>query len=195
MRIGVGFVIFLASFSKISCAADLSLEYPALERILGQQLFTQDGRKYVRGSQTAKCNYAYLETPHIGAENGQLRIQAHFSGRTAADLFGHCLGLGDAFDVTIHAIPYYHDGLLGLRDVRVDSAGRDGFYARRVRDSMAQTLSRDFQYKLRDDVKRLLEERRAGAPFGQQLRAFNVPQVRVTPRALILTLDFELLVQ
>jgi hypothetical protein len=90
-----------------SSGIQLVLHYEALQRILAAQLFTQDGRNYVKGSKDARCNYAYLENPVIGAEKGRLSVKARFSGRAALDLLGRCIGLGDSFDVTILATPYY----------------------------------------------------------------------------------------
>lgn len=176
-------------------AAELAIEFPALQRILARQMFTQDGRKYVRGSQHDRCDFAYLEHPIIGVDRDRLRVQAHFSGRTAKNLFGYCLGMGDAFDLSISAVPYFHDGNIGFQGVRVDSTGRDGFYIRRVRSAMAQTLSTQFQYPIVDDARRLLEEPRVGSPYVQRLRQFRVSQIKVTSNALVLTLDFALVVQ
>jgi hypothetical protein len=178
-----------------AAAVELAIQFPALERILGQQMFTEEGKRYVRGSKATPCHFAYLEQPKISAESDRLHVQAHFSGKSAADLFGHCIGLGDAFDLAITAVPYYHDGLIGFRDVRVKSLARDGFYIRRVCGAMAQSLSRDFQYRLFDDARRILEEKRPNAPFSQQVRAFQVPRIRVTGDALIVTLEFDLLVK
>ena len=176
-------------------AVELSILYPALERILAQQLFTQEGRRYFRGSKATKCSFAYLENPKIGAENDRLRVQAHFSGRSAADFFGRCIGVGDAFDLVIRALPFYRDGVIGFRELQVESPGRDGFYIRRVRAAMAQSLARDFEYRLYDETKRVLEEKRPGAPYLQRVQNFNVPKIRLTPQALIVTLEFGLAVQ
>ena len=176
-------------------AVELMIQYPALERILAQQLFTQEGRRYVRGSKTTRCSFAYLENPKIGAENERLRVQAHFTGRSATDFLGRCIGLGDAFDLVIRAVPYYHDGLIGFRDLRVESPGRDGFYIRMVRTALAQSLAHDFEYRLYDETKRVLEEQRPGAPYVQRVADFHVPRIRVTPQALAVTLDFGLNVQ
>lgn len=176
-------------------AVELSIQYPALERILAQQLFTQEGRRYFRGSKATKCSFAYLENPKIGAENDRLRVQAHFSGRSAADFFGRCIGVGDAFDLVIRALPFYRDGVIGFRELQVESPGRDGFYIRRVRAAMAQSLARDFEYRLYDETKRVLEEKRPGAPYLQRVQNFKVPKIRLTAQALIVTLEFGLAVQ
>ncbi len=66
-------------------------------RMLGQTVFTQDGRRYVHNDKTNKCNFAYLEKPQVRSEGGKLRIHARFTGRSSLNMFGQCVGLGDAF--------------------------------------------------------------------------------------------------
>ena len=73
--------------------AELELRYAAIERVIADQLFSQDGRLYVRGNKTTRCKFAYLESPHVGAADGRLRVSARFSGRTAVDMMGPVWGL------------------------------------------------------------------------------------------------------
>ncbi|HEY2018293.1 MAG TPA: hypothetical protein VGH38_32535 [Bryobacteraceae bacterium] len=176
-------------------AVELHLQFGALERMLTDQVFTQEGRRYVRGSKTARCNFAYLEKPHVTANNGRLLIHAKFTGRSAANLFGQCVGLGDAFDLTITATPHYHDGNIGLKDVVVVSDSKNGFYIRRVCGVMAVSLARDFRYPFGNEAQKLLEDRGNQPAYQRDLRHFNVLEIRVTNDALVLVLDFELTVR
>jgi hypothetical protein len=175
-------------------AAELELRYTALERILAEQLFTQEGRHYVRGSRTSKCQFAYLETPHIDSDAGRLRIAARFSGRSALDLFGGCVGLGDSFDLTITAAPIPRNNTIALSEVKV-TAVKDSYYIRRVRSAMALSIARDFKIELRDQARRLLEQTREGAPYQQELAAFTLNEIKITSDSLILVLDFRLVVK
>src|SRR5258706_13558726 len=84
-----------------SFAAELELRYAALQRIIAEQVFTQEGRHYVRGNKTTRCQYAYLESPRIGADGERLRVTAQFSGRSALDMFSRCVGMGDSFDFVV----------------------------------------------------------------------------------------------
>ena len=178
-----------------AAGAELAIHFTAVRKILAQLVFTQDGRKYVRGTPAAKCNYAYLENPQIGGDNGMLRANARFSGRSALDVFGRCIGLGDSFEASITALPYYQDGALKLRDVHVVGKGRDGFYIRRVCSALAESLRTQFKYRLLDDAKLLLERKQDGTAYGQEVVRFDVPSVRVTAEAVVLTLDFALAVK
>jgi hypothetical protein len=187
------FALFLAG--DAACAAELQIQYTAIQNILAREVFTQDGRRYVRGNPAAKCSFAYLEHPELRGENGRLSLKAHFSGRSALNVFGQCVGMGDSFDVYITAVPYYRNQVIGLQDVRVESRGRTGYYIRRVCAALGDSLRKQFQYRVADEAKLLLEQTRDQAPYRQELVSFSVPQIRVMPDELLLTLDFTLTVK
>jgi hypothetical protein len=173
-------------------AVELRIHHSVIKKILAEQVFTDDGRKYVKANRAAKCSYAYLENPEIGEEKGRLKIRARFSGRSAQDFFGRCIGLGDSFLVAITAIPYYEAGFIRLRGVNVASEARDGLYIRRVRAALTENLSKQFSYGVMMDAKKILEEQRDKAAYRQEMVSFQVSQIRVTGEALVLTLDFVL---
>jgi hypothetical protein len=172
---------------------ELRIHYTALARILAEQMFTEDGRRYLRGTKTAKCNYAYLEHPDLhGGGGGRLNVHAKFTGRSALDLLGRCVGLGDSFDVSITALPYFEKGAIRFKDVVVESA-KESFYVRRVRAALASTVRSQFVYKVADDAKRILEEKRGN--YTQELSGFQVSAIQATDDALVLTLEFTLAVK
>lgn len=175
-------------------AVELEVRYNALERLLASQMFTQEGRKYVRGNPQTKCDFAYLESPRVRGRAGRLHIEARFSGRRAMDFFGRCIGLGDSFDVAIDALPVYREGAITLAAVAVASPGEDSFYVRRVRSAMEKSLGAQFSYRIADDARRMLEETRSPG-LRQQLRRFEVVEIRVTGEGLVLRLDFALTVE
>src|SRR5215831_12507643 len=80
-------------------AVELHLQYGALERMIAEAVFTTDGKRYVHNDKTNKCNFAYLEKPQIQGVDGHLKIRAKFTGRSALNVIGQCVGLGDAFTV------------------------------------------------------------------------------------------------
>src|SRR5438132_3489393 len=176
-------------------SAELELRYAAIERVIADQLFSQEGRLYVRGNKATKCKFAYLESPHVGARDGRLRVSARFSGRTALDMFGGCVGLGDSFDFTLIAAPVVKNGALALTEVNV-STPRDSFYIRRVRQALTGSFSHDFKIEVRDQARRLLQQAPAPADakplYQQELASFDLRDVRVEPDALVLVMDFRL---
>jgi len=175
-------------------AADLELRFGAIERIIAAQLFTQDGRHYVRGNRSAKCQFAYLEAPHINAEDGRLRVTARFSGRSALDLFGRCMGLGDSFDLAVTASPFVRSGAIALKDVKVTTR-KDSYYIRRVRAALAQSIARDFKIEVKEQARQLLEQPDERRSYQQELASFDLDDVRVIPDALVLVVEFRLIVK
>lgn len=188
-------VLLLLALAGCAGAVELHIEFGALERMLSEQAFTQEGRRYVRGSKADKCNFAYLEKPHVRGDAGRLRMTARFTGRSSLNFVGQCVGLGDAFDVVVTAVPVYRNGAIGLQEVKVGSEGKTGYYIRRVCEAMQSTLARDFKYALAGVAQTLLEGAGAQPGYRREVRKFTVPDIRVTNDALVLQVDFELTVK
>jgi len=170
----------------------LDLNYPFLENLLAREVFTEDGKRYVKGSKDTKCSFAYLAKPSISMLDGRLSVKARFTGRSALDVFGRCLGLGDDFDLRFTAVPYFANGKLKFKDVRIDTLGKDSYYIRRVRRTLEQSLAKDIGYPVEDQARKLLEQQRPDALWKQKLHDFQVSAVEVTPAALRLQVDFRL---
>ena len=187
------FVVLIA-LAASAFPADLEIRYSALERMVAAQMFTQEGRRYVRGSQAAKCQYAYLEAPKLSAANGRLQVNARFSGSSALDLFSRCVGMGDSFNLTVTALPVPRKGSIGFEDAQV-STPKDSYYIRRVRTAMTQSFDKDFRIDIRDQARRLLEQPASPNPtYQQELKDLDLTGIRVTPDALVLVIDFKLIV-
>ena len=176
-------------------AVELHLQFGALERMLAKQLFTEDGRRYVHGNAKTRCNFAYLEHPQIQGADGLLHIRAKFTGRSALNMLGQCVGMGDAFTVLITARPQYRDGNIGLVAVTAASDDRTGFYIRRVCSALSSSLARDLRYPLAAEAQKVLEDPGAQPDYHRELRHFRVPDIRVASDALVIEMDFELTVR
>ena len=188
------FVVLIA-LAAPAFAADLEIRYSALERMVAAQMFTQEGRRYVRGNQAAKCQYAYLEAPKLSAANGRLQVNARFSGSSALDLFSRCVGMGDSFNLTVTALPVPRKGAIGFEDAQV-STPKDSYYIRRVRTAMTQSFDKDFKIDIRDQASRLLEQPASpNQTYQQELKDLDLTGIRVTPDALVLVIDFKLIVK
>jgi hypothetical protein len=193
MRAQAAAIFLSLAAAAPSFAADVDLRFDALERIIAQQVFTQEGRKYVRGTPATRCQYAYLEAPHIGSDNGLLRVSARFSGRTAFDVLGGCVGLGDSFDLTIVAAPVVRSGAIGFKDVRVTTT-KDSYYIRRVRGALMQAFAKDVKIDVNDQARKILEQTREGASYKVEMASFNLTDVRITPDSLVLVINFRIIV-
>jgi len=190
------FVAALIVFALQACPADLEIRYSALERMVAAQMFTQEGRRYVRGNQAARCQYAYLEAPKLRAAGDRLQVVARFSGSSALDLFSRCVGMGDSFDLTLTAVPVPRKGAIAFQDTQVSTL-KDSYYIRHVRAAMTRSFDQDFKIDIRDQARRLLEQpaAAAGSVYQQELKDLDLAAIRVTPDALVLVVDFKLIVK
>ena len=161
---------------------------------MSEQVFTQEGRRYVSGDATKRCDYAYLENPRVGEWNGLLVIKARFSGRKAFDVMGRCVGLGDEIELTIAATPVVKRGVLALADVKVDTGGNYSFYARRVSTALRESLERQFGIDVAGRARELLEQRDPKAGFQRHVSNFEFRQVKLGSDAVILDVDFAITV-
>jgi len=186
MRLGVLLLLALPA-----AAAELRIEFPALQRMLAHEVFTQDGRRYVRGSAKQKCDFAYLENPQVSGKDSRLVVRARFSGRTALDVMGRCIGLGDAFDLTLTGTPVYDKGALKFKDVTIET-NKDSFYIRRVKRALAQSMDREVRYDVNAAAKRMLTIPPGSGQYTTELREFKVPSVRVDSDAVVLEVQFVL---
>lgn len=176
-------------------ATEVELSYATLQRMLAKQLFSQDGRKYVRGNQNTKCSYAYLENPRVGEAGGRLRVESRFSGRSALNMFGTCVGMGDSFDLIILATPIYRSGAMHFKDVYVETRGRETFYSRQVRKALAETLDSQLQWPIEGLARTILETPVTNPQVQKKLTRFDVTAITVQKESLLLTIDFRLQVK
>ena len=174
---------------------ELHIQFNALERVLAESVFTQDGRRYFHGDKNNRCNFAYLEKPQVRSDGGRLVIRAHFTGRSSLTALGVCVGLGDAFGVVISATPAFRDGNIVLSQVTAASDGKTGYYIRRVCAALGSSLGKDFRYPISAQFQKALEDPAIQPAYPRQLRNFKVPEIRVSGEALILVVDFELTVK
>jgi hypothetical protein len=186
----------LAACSAVAAqAVELHIQFNALERMLAETVFTQDGRRYVHGDKNNKCNFAYLEKPKVRGDGGRLTIRARFTGRSALNTFGVCVGLGDAFDAVITATPAFHESNIVLTKVTAASGDKTGIYIRRVCAALSSSLGRDFRYPISTQFQKSLEDVTILPLYPRELRNFDVTAIRVSDDALVLVLDFVLTVK
>ena len=171
---------------------ELHLTFGVLQKVIGAQVFTEDGRKYVKGGKDKRCSFAYLENPRVGEADGRLVVRAKFSGRSAMTVLGQCVGLGDSFDVVVRMTPYAEKSLLRLREVEVTSDGKRGMYARAVCKQLAATIPRVLVYDFAPDFKRALEAEQPGVPFRKSVDDLVVQAMSVSKEALVLQLGLKL---
>lgn len=185
-------LLLLLAAWPAAAQVELRLTFGMLQKVIAAQVFTDEGRRYVRGDKQQRCNFAYLENPRLGEADGRLVVRARFSGRSALNLLGQCVGLGDSFDVVIQMTPYADGSVFRFRDVEVASEAKRGVYSRAVCKALTETLPRVLVYDFAPDFKRALEAEQPGVPYRKSVENLAVQSLRVAPDAVVLRLGLKL---
>lgn len=170
-------------------ALELQIRYPLLERQLSQQLFTQDGRRYVKGSAANRCNFAYLASPRFSSRDGQLLITAQFSGRSSLDLLGKCVGFGDSFEFEVLSGLATDKGTLRILNPQVRILSRDTFYSRQVAKALQRSVGDVIRYPIREEIQKLLVAASANSPYRIQIPDVAIRSVSILPDSLLIEVD------
>lgn len=97
-------------------AAEIVLEQSAVQKLVVEGLFKDNGRYYV---QRGACS-AYLEYPTVTLNGGRIDIRTHMSGRFGADVGGNCVGVGLASWTVVSGSPSAQGTVVRLGDIRID---------------------------------------------------------------------------
>jgi hypothetical protein len=187
-------IAVLCLLASPAFAVDLEIRFGVLERLVGEQLFTADGRRYVQGSKDQRCRYAFLEKPKLSAAGEHLQLKVNFTGKTALGMFGKCVGVGDAFELTVTARPVVKNGTIDFEQFVV-STPRDSFYIRRVRAALVETLNKNFKLDIMEQAKKLIEAPHQVGTFQQEIKDLRLGGVRVVADSLVLAVDFKVIVK
>lgn len=183
--------LFLSPLSAI----ELEIRFPLLEKQLAAQLFSQDGRRYVKGGPSNRCNFAYLASPKFGSRQGRLLIQARFTGRSSLDVFGKCVGFGDSFDLEILSTLETKNGALHLAKSEVKSLSRDTFYSRQVVKALQASIGDAVRYPIRDEIRKILEAGAQSSVYQVKVQRLEIRLVQVLEDSLLVDVDTRLKVE
>jgi hypothetical protein len=172
-----------------SLAIELEIRFPLLEKQLSEALFTQDGRRYVKGTPKSRCNFAFLANPHFSSRDGSLLIRATFTGRSSLDVLGKCVGFGDSFDFEVLSGLTTTNGTLTLTKPKVTLLNRDTFYARKVRQALEGSLADAVKYPIRDEVRKLLAAASQSSPYKITIGKLEIRSITIEKDAVILDVD------
>jgi hypothetical protein len=176
-------------------AIEIEIRFPLLEKQLAQQFFSQDGRRYVKGTPKTKCNFAYLAEPHFSSRDSKLLIQAKFTGKSSMDLLGKCIGFGDSFDFEVLSDLSTKDGTLVLANPSVKILSRDTYYSRQVLKALKGSIGDAIRYPIRDEMRKLLAAGSASTPYKISIPKVEIRAVQILQDSLLVDIDTRFIVE
>ncbi len=187
-------VVAVALFAGIHCvrAVELVIHETAIQKILEKRIFTPNNRKYLMGTPADKCLYAYLSNPDVSVADGRLFIRMHFFGSLATEIAGNCIGLASDFPVSMNAVPYYRDGILGFEDICVDEVSSNKEFNAYLDDFLKKELPRYLQRDLDAEIKAMLQRNRAKLAYTINIGHIDITNIRAEKKKLSMKVEFQL---
>lgn len=100
-------------------AIGIKISSDALERTLNKQLFTADGRYYLKGKPDAAC-YVYAEAPVVTFHDDRVWVHIKTHSKLGTAIHGACLGVGLTADADVSVVPDAQGETIGFRDARIE---------------------------------------------------------------------------
>ena len=171
-------------------AVELAITARAAAQALSERAFTRNG-KYDLMAPQSKCAFAYLESPEVGFANDKLTVRFHLSARAAQDVGGQCIGVADAFWVTVSATPAVENNVLIARNLQIVELGNPSY-----RVLLELALKQGLERALRQDINALLRTALAKDPghYRMGLRNLSITNLRARDNVLRGDVDFGLIV-
>src|SRR5262252_7749823 len=97
--------------------AEIVLERTAVDRLVQQALFTDQGRYFL---QRGAC-YAYLDHPAVTLTGGRVVLNANLTSFMGVIVGTQCVGVPLNSKVTASGKPVHQGGVVRLDDLRIDN--------------------------------------------------------------------------
>jgi hypothetical protein len=165
--------------------AEISLERPALTKLVNQALFNDGGRYYV---QKGAC-HAYLESPDVRAKDGRLSIRSHLSSRLGVDAGNACYGTAFSGWVTVSGAPLASGGSIRLQDIRIENVADAGVQAM-LNALLAPALPRVIEFDVLQIVQNMLRDSKE--QFTASVDQLNIGAVTAAEDRLSVRFEFKI---
>ena len=168
-----------------SLAAEIVFEHSAVDKLLAQTMFTNNGRHdLVKGP----CS-AYLDRPSVVIEGGRIRIRSHLTARIGVIDGRSCVGLAIASWTVASGRPIARGGSVVLADLRIDQVD-DPNLRLLVESGLLAALPRAIELDMRQAVRGMLQNN--SGQFQAEVDTLVIDSVVAADDRLSIRFDFRL---
>ncbi len=168
-----------------SVAAEIVLEHSAVDKLIAQTMFTNNGRHdLVKGP----CS-AYLDRPSVVIEGGRIRIRSHLTARVGVVDGRSCVGLAIASWTVASGRPVARGGSVVLTDLRIDQVD-DPNLRLLVESGLLAALPRAIELDMRQAVRGMLQNN--SGQFQAEVDTLVIDSVVAADDRLSIRFDFKL---
>lgn len=168
-----------------SLAAEIVFEHSAVDKLLAQTMFTNNGRHdLVKGP----CS-AYLDRPSVVIEGGRIRIRSHLTARIGVVDGRSCVGLAIASWTVASGRPVARGASVVLTDLRIDQVD-DPNLRLLVESGLLAALPRAIELDMRQAVRGMLQNN--SGQFQAEVDTLIIDSVVAADDKLSIRFDFRL---
>jgi len=167
-------------------AAEIVLERTAVDRLVRQQLFTDQGRYYL---QKGAC-YAYLDEPAVSLTGGRVVLNANLTSFLGVMVGAQCVGVPLKSNVTVSGKPAQQGGVVRLADLRIDNITDQATRAL-VQSVVMQRFPQAVEIDVAAAVRSMLKQ--PNVQYTGDLERLDISSVTAEGEKLGVTFDFKLL--
>jgi hypothetical protein len=180
---GVLAVVVLSGFP--ARGAEIVLERTAVDRLVRQSLFTDQGRYYL---QRGQC-YAYLHDPVVSLAGGRVVLNANLTSYLGVMVGTQCVGVPLSSKVVLSGKPVQQGGIVRLADLSIDNISDQA-----TRALVQQVVLPRFPQAVEIDVAAALRSmlKQPNIPYTSDLERLDISNISAEGDRLGVTFDFKL---
>jgi len=166
--------------------AEIVLERTAVDRLVRQALFTDQGRYYL---QRGAC-YAYLDDPAVSLTGGRVVLNANLTSYLGVLVGTQCVGVPLNSKVVLSGKPAQQGGMVRLADLRIDNIADQA-----TRALVQQVVLPRFPQAVELDVAAAVRSmlKQPNIPYTTDLERLDITALSAEGDRLGVTFDFKLL--
>jgi len=172
------------SASAAAQCAEIVLEQSAVQKLVVQSLFKDNGRFYI---QRGACS-AFLENPAVSLAGGRVVIRSHLSARLGMDFGDSCAGVDLASWATVSGAPSAQGTTVRLADIRIEDVG-DANTRLVLASGLVPTLPAAFELDVLQAVRAMLQG--ANSQLQVDVQSLRIESVRIVDNRLSVRFDFK----
>jgi hypothetical protein len=181
----IGALVAALLTSRPAHGAEIVFERTAVDRLVRQSLFTDQGRYFL---QRGAC-YAYLDHPSVSLTGGRVVLNANLTSYLGVIVGNQCVGVPLNSPVTLSGRPVHQGGVVRLDDLRVDSIADQSTRAvvqSGVLPKFPQAVEVDVAAALRAMLKQ------PNIPYTSELEGLDITALTAEGDRLGVTFEFRL---
>jgi long-subunit fatty acid transport protein len=175
-------------------AIEIKVSAQALERTLNRQLFTQNGRYYLRGKPGSAC-YAYAEDPKVSFQANRVVVHVKVHAKLGTSLHSACLGVSLNTEADVAVVPEAEGESIGFRNAEIARLSESRELNFFLVPFLSGKLPQEMKVNVADSLRQLLSSSTGSTGYQFRLDDLKIHSMQVAGGALAVDFDGNLSVQ